>query len=243
MSGLFQTNLLKTVIPSLISKRFRGKINIQRPRTPHYDRARVLAVTQPVYKQKPVNQKCVQDLEVSAAKPENPYERIIAREVYNWFDKSQFAAIFHVNSVSQEELFKVRVELHNKNIALKSYGRNIMQLALTNTKYENALPLFETSFCILFAPDTKNVKDVLRLTKKVPQLILLAGVLENRIMSRTEITQYAAMPSLEIAQAQLCNVLNSAASGLVHNVLDAHSKNLVQILDVHKENLGKAESG
>lgn len=176
---------------------------------------------------------------MSAAKPENPYEKIVAREVYNWFSHSQFVAIFHMNSVSQEELFKVRVELHNKSIALKSYGRNIMQLALANTLYENTLPLFDTNFCILFAPDSKNVKDVLRLTKKVPQLILLAGVLENRIMSRNEIMQYAALPSLPIAQAQLCNVLNSAASSLVHNVLDAHSKQLVQILDVHKDNLGK----
>lgn len=239
MSGLFNTNLLKTQLPSLISKRFRGKINIQRPRAPHYERARVLAVTQPMYKPKPVNEKCVKDLEVSAAKPVNPYERIIAREVVNWFDHSQFVAIFHMNSVSQEELFKVRVELHNKHIALKSYGRNIMQLALANTKYENTLPLFDTSFCILFAPDAKNVKDVLRLTKKVPQMILLAGVLENRIMSRNEIQQYATMPSLQVAQAQLCNVLNSAASSLVHNVLDAHSKSLVQILDMHKESLEK----
>lgn len=58
-------------------------------------------------------------------------------------------------------------------------------------------------------------------------------------MSRNEITQYNALPSLQIAQAQLCNVLNSAGSALVHNVLDAHSKNLVQILDVHKDNLEK----
>lgn len=133
----------------------------------------------------------------------------------------------------------MRVELHKKNIALKSYGRNIMQMALTKTKYENTLPLFETNFCILFAPETKNVKDILRITKKMPQLILLAGVLEDRIMSRNEITQYAALPSLPIAQAQLCNVLNSAGSSLVHNVLDVHSKQLVQILDIHKDNLGK----
>ena len=240
MSLFTGSNFLRTQLPGLISKRFRGKINIQRPRAPHYERARVLAVTQPIYKPKPVNEKCVKDLEVSAAKPENPYERIIAREVVNWFEHSQFVGIFHVNSVSQEELFKMRVELHKKNISLKSYGPKIMKMALTNTKYENTLPLFEASYCILFAPEAKNVKDVLRITKKVPQLILLAGVLENRIMSRNEITQYAAMPSLQVAQAQLCNVLNSAASGLVHNVLDAHSKQLVQILDVHKDNLEKS---
>lgn len=191
-----------------------------------------------------MNEKCVKDLEGTAAKPVNPYERIIAREVFNWFEHSKFVAIFHQNSISQEELFKVRVELHQKGIALKSYGGNIMRQALGGTKYENTLPLFDTPFCVMFAPETKHVKDIQRVTKKVPQLILLAGVLENRIMSRTEITKYAAMPSLEIAQAQLCNVLNSAASSLVHNVLDGHQKQLVQILDVHKENLAKGnESG
>lgn len=186
-----------------------------------------------------VNERCIQDLEVTAAKPENPYERIIAREVYNWFGHSKFIGIFHLNSITQEDLFKVRVELHNKSITLKSYGPNIMKMALTNTEFENTLPLFGSSFCIAFAPETKNLKDILRVTKKVPQLILLAGVLENRIMSRTELTQYAALPSLQVAQAQLCNTLNTAASSLVHNVLDGHKKQLVQILDTHQNNLEK----
>lgn len=235
----FISNLLQTQIPSVITKRFRGKVNIQRPRPPHYERARVLAVTQPIYAPKPVNAKCLRDLDLEVKREVNPYEGIIAREVFNWFDKSQFIGIFHMNSVTQEELFKLRVELHRKNIALKSYGRRIIDMALTNTKYEHTLPLFETSFCVTFGPEAKSVKDVLKATKKVPQLILLAGVLENRIMSRTEINSYVALPSLQTAQAQLCNVLQSAGSSLVHNVLDGHQKQLVQILDTHREALSK----
>lgn len=199
---------------------------------PHYERARVIAVTQPQYAPEPVNKKCVELLDRKVTKAENPYEKIIAREVRNWFDQSRLTAIFDLNSITQEELFKIRVAFHQKGMSLKSYGRSIMQKALGGTKYEATLPLYNGKFCLVFGPEETCLKEVLRITKKVPQMILLAGVLENRIMSRTEMTKYVALPDIQIARSQLCNVLQMAAGGLVSN-LEAHQKQLVQILDVH----------
>lgn len=62
MSLIKSFNLLQTNLPSLVSKRFRGKINIQRPRAPHYERARVLAVTQPAYKSQQKDERSIKDV-------------------------------------------------------------------------------------------------------------------------------------------------------------------------------------
>lgn len=169
---------------------------------------------------------------------DNPYERIIAKDVLNWFNHSQLVGIFHLNSITAEELFKTRVALHKENIQFKAYGKRVMNLAIKDTKYENVLPLFEAKNCIVFSTEPK-LKQLLKITKKVPQMILLAGIVENRIMSRTELTQFAALPDLTTARAQFVGVLNSIGGGLVNN-LECHQKQLVNILETHaKLNLGE----
>lgn len=156
----------------------------------------------------------------------------------NWFNHSQLVGIFHLNSITAEELFKTRVALHKENIQFKAYGKRVMNLAIKGTKYENVLPLFEAKNCIVFSTEPK-LKQLLKITKKVPQMILLAGILENRIMSRTELTQFAALPDLTTARAQFVGVLNSIGGGLVNN-LECHQKQLVNILETHaKLNLGE----
>jgi len=42
---------------------------------------------------------------------ENPYERILAREVLNWFNHSRFVAFFHSNPISADDRFKVNIML------------------------------------------------------------------------------------------------------------------------------------
>lgn len=213
--------------------RYRGKINIQRPKQPHYERARVIAVTQPKYPQPPKATTCFQSrAQRTATEVENPYNAIIAREVRNWLDHSRLVAIFHLNSISADEIFRVRVELHKQNLHLKSYGRKIIGQAVSGTAYENILPLFHSNHCIVFSPDEQRVGALIRITRRVPQMVLLGGIVENKLLSRNELVAFSQMPSLQVAQAQLVQTLNQAA-GTVVQQLQAHQVNLVKVLDVH----------
>ncbi|KAH8402987.1 hypothetical protein KR222_002365, partial [Zaprionus bogoriensis] len=219
--------------PLLQFLRFRGKINIQRPKEPHYERARVIAVTQPEYAKPPKALTCFQTrAQRTATEVENPYNAIIAREVRNWLDHSRLVAIFHLNSITADELFRVRVQLHKQNLHLKSYGRKIIGQAVTGTAYEAIMPLFYSNHCIVFSPDQQRVGTLLRITRKVPQMLLLGGIVEQTLLSRNELMAFAQMPSLQVAQAQLVQTLNQAA-GTVVQQLQAHQVNLVKVLDVH----------
>lgn len=219
--------------PLLQFLRFRGKINIQRPKAPHYERARVIAVTQPKYAEPPKALTCFKSrAQRTATEIENPYNAIIAREVRNWLDHSRLVAIFHLNSISADEIFRVRVDLHKQNMHLKSYGRKIIGQAVEGTRYEAILPLFHSNHCIVFSPDQQNVNKLLRITRRVPQMVLLGGIVENSLLSRNELMAFAQMPSLQVAQAQLVQTLNQAA-GTVVQQLQAHQVQLVKVLDVH----------
>jgi large subunit ribosomal protein L10 len=226
------TALLQVRSQCLQFKRFRGKINIQRPRKPHYIRQRVIEVTNPTYTKESLDKRCLEKFEqIRIGEQENPYEKIIAKEVQNWFKHSQMVAVFHVNSINAEDEFKAKLGLHKHNMQLKTYGRKIMRRACEDTVYENLLPLFDSKYYIVFSPEVK-IRQLMSVVKKVPQMHLLAAVLENRIMSKTELMAFAALPDLETARGQLVNVLNSAGSKIVSD-LQCHQSNLTNILDAY----------
>jgi len=102
----------------------------------------------------------------------NPYERIIAREVRNWFDNSKMIAICHQNSMTTEDAFELAVPLKKLNMYYKRYNNKIMKLALTDSSYTATMPLYSSQFCIVFGSDI-NVAGFEKIIKKFPQVILL----------------------------------------------------------------------
>ncbi|XP_058121597.1 large ribosomal subunit protein uL10m [Anopheles ziemanni] len=245
MSNFVINGLLQSRNPLLTFRRFRGKINIQRPRAPHYERARVLEVIKPVYKRPEFNAPCIEAQKANESKNlDNPYETIIAREARNWFDHSNLVAFLHVNSIRQEDMFKAQVVLHRHNISVKVYGKSIMRKALAGTKFETILPLFEAKTAIVFAPEPQKIKQVLSVLKKTPQLVLLAGIVEGRLLSRNEFVSYATMPDLTTTRAQLAAVLDSAGGKIVAD-LQCHQSQLVNLLDAYakKDPASSADAG
>lgn len=171
------------IIPNIIlyqQKRSRGKINIQRPRKPHYLRGVVNQFMMPFYpslnKDKQLEELCHKAINATRRKElqetSNPYQRIIARDVRNWFDKSKLIAICHRNSMTQEDIFELRVALMKANMDYKQYSRTIIKLALSGSPYTATLPLYNAPFGIVFGLDT-NVTDFQKIVKKFPQIILL----------------------------------------------------------------------
>ncbi|XP_061398157.1 large ribosomal subunit protein uL10m-like [Musca vetustissima] len=232
MSQLIKPELfhqLKRSNPLLQFQRFRAKINIQRPRQPHYERARVIAVTTPQYPEPPKVSNCFE--KKSRTVQENPYNDIIAREVYNWLSNSKMVGIFHINSIKSDDYFDARVLLHKQNMQLKQYGQKIVRKAVEGNRFEAILPLFDAQTCLVFSPEPK-VAQLLKITRKIPQMLLIAGIVDDTLLSRNEFMQYAQLPGLKSAQAELVQTLNMAGTSLVQN-LEAHQKNFVNILDVY----------
>lgn len=106
----------------------------------------------------------------------NPYQRIIAREVRNWFDNSKMIAICHQNSMTSEDQFELAVPLRKANMYFKRYSSKIMKLALMDSPYAATMPLYSSQFSIVFGSDT-NVAAFEKIIKKFPQVILLGKLL------------------------------------------------------------------
>uniref|UniRef100_A0A0K8U3H7 Large ribosomal subunit protein uL10m n=1 Tax=Bactrocera latifrons TaxID=174628 RepID=A0A0K8U3H7_BACLA len=120
-----QVTLLSCRTPIAQSQRFRGKINIQRPKAPHYERAKVLAAAQYLSAkvEEPKKKATCFQRRQREADIENPYIAVIAREVRNWFEHSRMVGFYHLNSIKADDLFALRVQLHKQNMHLKAYGK------------------------------------------------------------------------------------------------------------------------
>ncbi|XP_047042255.1 39S ribosomal protein L10, mitochondrial [Helicoverpa zea] len=229
--------LLPTQTTFLISKRFRGKINIQKPRKPHFERQLLIDLSKPFYGPPkhtiPDITFCDRGEKRFAKEIDNPFERILANECLNWFNTSKMVIFLHVNSISMEDKFPVFAALTKNNMHLRCYGKKIVSMATTGTRYEAVNHLFTSHQNILFG-QPENIAKMFKIMKKAPQLVIMAGIVQDRLLSKNELVEYSQMQNIDTARSQLCAVLDSAGSHLVRQ-LQQGQQTLVAHLDKHVE--------
>ncbi|KAF6215154.1 hypothetical protein GE061_009905 [Apolygus lucorum] len=242
MAGLIKEGLLRsTWIPGLQFVRGR-KVNVQRPRPPHYERALALAVLQPQYdwdskvaNSLPKSETCMKipEIEKYKTRPDNPLERIFAKELKELFETKKLIAFLHANPICGEDLFSARVKLKKEGMKLEVYSKNIVKMALNGTPYETVIQLFVAHSALIFCDEPK-VGKLIKIVKKIPQYAIMAGIVEGRLLSMTQMQAYAELGDLDSARAQLVATLNSAGSGLVSRLTQAQNNlitNLNQIIE------------
>ncbi|CAH4005998.1 unnamed protein product [Pieris brassicae] len=230
--------LLQTPATFLIARRFRGKINIQKPKKPHFEKQLLIDITQPTYgppkSSLPQYAFCNKDKPTFTKKEiDNPFERILARECLEWFNTSKMVVFLHLNSINMEDKTPIFAALKKNDMHLRTYGKKIVSMATTGTRYEVVNQLFTSHQNVIFG-QPKNAQKMFKILKKAPQLVVMAGIIEDRLMSKNELVEYSNLPNLEMARSQLCSVLQSAGSCLVSQ-LNQNQQTLVSHLEKHIE--------
>lgn len=215
---------------------------MQRPKPPHYERALMEAVTTPIYPKTYVVEDCRQKQieklnRVKVVVEPHPYQTILANELKELFETSSMILICHRNPIKSFDIFNFRVALHRKNVQYKMFGKKVVKQAIDESKFKKLLPLFETDNCMLFSAE-QNIGDVLKILKKTPQIILLAGVIDNRALSRNQLEAYAKFGDLDTMRAQFAATLYAAGNQIVSN-LQSHQSNLVYMLDARSKMLSE----
>ncbi|XP_059060643.1 large ribosomal subunit protein uL10m [Achroia grisella] len=229
--------LLQTQTPFIIARRFRGKINIQKPRKPHFERQLLIDLSKPTYAPPkytlPDYINCDRGEKKTKLVQDNPFERILAKECLDWFNTSKMVVFLHVNSISMEEKTPVFAALKKQDMHLRTYGKKIVSMATKGTRYEVVNQLFTSHQNIIFGQPDKADK-MFKILKKTPQLVVMGAIIQDRLMSKNELVEFSKLPSLELARSQLCAVLESAGSSLVGQ-LNCSQQILVSHLEKHLE--------
>ncbi|KAK9510211.1 hypothetical protein O3M35_005044 [Rhynocoris fuscipes] len=206
--------------PAFCAQRFK-RINVQRPKAPHFERAKYLALLRPQFKEDPSEYlppslKCrkKQELEKNTVREENPFEKILAKEMFDLFEKSKLVAFLHRNPILGEDEFQAKIKFKRENMDIRVYSRHTAKLAFEGTRYEPVLKLFVTHNSLVLS-DEPNVAKLMQILKKIPQYILLAAIVDNRLLSVSQLETYVRLKDLTTARAQFAAVLNNAAQNVV----------------------------
>nr|CAH7759722.1 unnamed protein product [Callosobruchus chinensis] len=168
--------LLQTVTPVIQVKRFRGKINLSRPRAPHFEKAAFLELTKPWYisikKDKKPFELCKGFKQETTKNEDNPFQRFIAQELHTWFTSSRLIGFYHHNPMDADQEFKAFSLFKKEKMHFKKYGKKTLEMAVKGTPFETVLDFYVSQNMTVFSPEPE-IKKMLKITKKFPQLVLL----------------------------------------------------------------------
>lgn len=169
--------------------------------------------------------------------PPHPYNKIMSEKLRDELHSAGLICFFHRNPIKAEDKTKAHNLLFKKGFFLKNYNNATVRLAITGTKFESAMP-FTYSRNALVISETPDIKTLLKLTRKIPQFILLAGIAYDRFLSRDQLQWLSTVPDIKHLQGQTCALL-SASTSAVYRATSHQQSRLSQLLSSH----AKGEKG
>ncbi|XP_037563153.1 39S ribosomal protein L10, mitochondrial [Dermacentor silvarum] len=210
-------------------RRIRGR----NPREPHFEKKAILEACKPIIPRRtePDWEMCDLAKRIDVEREPHPYNRIRANILRNELHEAKLICFMHENASSREDRIKVHNMLFKKNFFLKAYNNETVRLAITGTKFESAMPFTLSRNALVLSPEA-DVRAFFKLTKKMPQFVLLAGIVHGRFLSREELQWLSTVPNIEYLQGQTCAILASAASRTLQ-ITSHHQTKLSQLLASH----------
>ena len=115
------------------------------------------------------------------------------------------------------------------------------KIALKEVGLESVNEYFEGPTAIVVEADdpVSPAKVVSEFAKKVDKLVIKAGLLDGKVLSKNEIGSLAALPTKEVLIGKMLGSMNAPISNFV-GVLSAVTRNFVCVLNAIKEQKEKA---
>uniref|UniRef100_A0A8V5H5U4 Large ribosomal subunit protein uL10m n=1 Tax=Melopsittacus undulatus TaxID=13146 RepID=A0A8V5H5U4_MELUD len=195
----------------------------------HFQRQKLMAVTEYVAPRPAVPPRC---------RPPDTGPRPLPREA---FRDNRMIAVCQYNAMAGDDVVLLRHYLRRHNIEVKFFLNEIVRPVLAQSKYRNLLPLFVARNLLLVSREAK-AKEMLRVLKGVPQVNLLGACIDDTILSRQGVENFAKLPSLEVVQGQAVGALSLLPSQ-TSSLLQCSSAHLTALLDQHIRRLQEGEGG
>jgi large subunit ribosomal protein L10 len=133
------------------------------------------------------------------------------------FQKSQASFLIGVQGLTVEALHGLRKNLIPQGGQLRVAKNTLLKRATQDVQGLTELdPYFKDQIAIVFASkEAPAVAKILADASKSNELVkLIAGTLDNRVISKDQVQYLAALPAREVLLAQVCGTLQAPIAGL-----------------------------
>lgn len=166
----------------------------------------------------------------------------IINELAENLKKSAVAITTDYRGISAKEMVQLRRQLHMQGVEYKVVKNTLARFAADKAGVKDLGKFFTGPMAIAISYDdpvkpAKILADHIKAASSV--LKITGGVLGSKVLSATDITSLAAVPSREILLAQLLGSMKSPIQSL-HTVLSAPIRGLATVLKARAEQMGNA---
>jgi large subunit ribosomal protein L10 len=169
-------------------------------------------------------------------------EKMLAQYV-DLLSRSQAVIIMRYGGLKMPELDKIRKQMRSAQAEFHVTKNTLMQRAIKQSGYD--LPpdwltgMTAMSFCFQDPPAV--AKALGELSKELEKLQVVGGVLNGKLISKSDVEALADMPSLETLRAQIIGAISAPASNLI-SVLNAAIAGIIYALQARIDKESQASS-
>lgn len=178
-----------------------------------------------------------QDPNAGANQPEevNPYEEFLIKQLKKKIESSKMILICHKMPCTNIRLREIKIDLNLKGMEFSMLNNNHMRTVIEGTELENLSLLLHTDNVLITSPEV-NVKDAWNILRKAPELVILGGFCQDRLMSKNQLQEYTKLPPIEQLLGELVSCLNLVSGARTSALLNAHQQNLsTNLQQYHKQ--------
>ncbi|XP_030112149.4 large ribosomal subunit protein uL10m [Taeniopygia guttata] len=224
-------------LPALQLLRRGSKAVTRHWKAAHFQRQKLLALTEYLPPRPGLSPQCHPQPAPRAPREEG-YARVLRAQLQDTLRASRMVAVCQYNSMAEEDLATLRHFLRRHGIHLKFVLNEVARPVLAQSKLRALLPLLLCRNVLLVSPEPR-AREMLRLLKGVPQLVLLGACIDDTILSRQGVENFARLPSLEVSRGQTVAALSLLCSQ-TSSLLQRGPARLTALLDQHLRRLREA---
>jgi len=158
----------------------------------------------------------------------------IVSELQVKLKEANLGVLTSFSKMNVEKMEALRNVLRKSNAELKVVKNTLLEIAAKETAFSVLADHFKWPIAIVlsYKDPVEPTKALIDFAKKNPELEVKIGVLDGKILSKSDLTSLAELPSREVLLGKLVSVMAAVPTSLV-TVLNGVQRDFVQVLNAY----------
>lgn len=158
----------------------------------------------------------------------------IVSELQVKLKEANLGVLTSFSKMNVEKMETLRNVLRKSNAELKVVKNTLLDIAAKETAFSVLADHFKWPIAVVlsYKDPVEPTKALIDFAKKNPELEIKIGVLDGKILSKSDLTALAELPSREVLLGKLVSVMAAVPTSLV-TVLNGVQRDFVQVLNAY----------
>ena len=157
------------------------------------------------------------------------------KELQDRFNNEDMIVVTHYSGLTVSQVTKLRSDLRKEGASFKVTKNSLAKIAIKGTKFEPLADMFTGPTGIATSKDpVAAAKATFNFAKTNDKLIILGGILGDKVLDANAVKQLAQLPSLDALRSKLVGLLQAPATKIA-GVLQAPARQMIGVTKAYGE--------